>query len=286
MKTFKEHQKTVTDQVIGALNHGVPPWCKSWTDDGSTNSMILTHRNGDTGHIYTGINWIVTMLSPFDSNEWFTKNQLVKLTGKRMPIPYDVFLNEGTPIVYYNTASKVVDGKEEFYPVRRLYVVWNRDQIEDLPPSKFDNGHEMVDPQTEVEKYLANLDLKGGVHRGGDQACFVPAKDCVLLPNDDAFENVEERESTKAHEGIHATGAKHRLDRKKESYAEEELVAELGAAMVCASLGIPLEKLRHTSYIQAWLKRLNDDQNFIFKAAAEASKAAQYLTQEHIEKAA
>jgi antirestriction protein ArdC len=50
--------------------------------------------------------------------------------------------------------------------------------------------------------------------------------------------------------------------------------------MVCASLGVPLDKLQHTSYIQSWLKRLQNDKKFIFKAAAEANKAVQYLTRE------
>jgi antirestriction protein ArdC len=104
--------------------------------------------------------------------------------------------------------------------------------------------------------------------------------DAICLPKDSAFTDENEKESTKAHEGIHATGAKHRLDRNKPSYAFEELVAELGAAMVCASLGVPLDKLQHTSYIQSWLKQLKDDTSFVFKAAAEANKAVKYLTRE------
>ena len=136
------------------------------------------------------------------------------------------------------------------------------------------------DPHTEIEQMLQNLDLKGGVSLGGDRACYIPSKDAICLPKDSAFTDENERESTKAHEGIHATGAKHRLDRNKPSYAYEELVAELGAAMVCASLGVPLDKLQHTSYIQSWLKHLKDDTSFVFKAAADASKAVKYLTRE------
>jgi antirestriction protein ArdC len=64
------------------------------------------------------------------------------------------------------------------------------------------------------------------------------------------------------------------------AYAYEELIAELGSAMVCASLGIPLDKLRHTDYIGVWLKRLKDDTSYIFRAAADANKAMQYLMKE------
>ena len=65
--------------------------------------------------------------------------------------------------------------------------------------------------------------------------------------------------------------------------AEDDLrmmIAELGSAMVCASLGIPLDKLRHTDYIGVWLKRLKDDTSYIFRAAADANKAMQYLMKE------
>ena len=90
--------------------------------------------------------------------------------------------------------------------------------------------------------------------------------------------------SVKAHEGCHATGAEHRLNRKLEqdtkAYAKEELIAELGSAMVCASLGIPLDKLRHTDYIGAWLERLKNDKAYVFNAAADASKAMKYLMKE------
>ena len=91
--------------------------------------------------------------------------------------------------------------------------------------------------------------------------------------------------SVKAHEGCHTTGAEHRLKRKLSTkdvtaYAYEELIAELGSAMVCASLGIPLEKLRHTDYIGVWLKRLKDDTSYIFRAAADANRAMQYLMKE------
>jgi antirestriction protein ArdC len=68
------------------------------------------------------------------------------------------------------------------------------------------------------------------------------------------------------------------MDKGFNSYAFEELVAELGAAMICTELGIPLDNLQHTEYIASWIKRLQDDTDFIFKAAAHASRAAEYLS--------
>ena len=275
---IKDLEAKVTNQVIASLEAGVPPWHQQWVKDGSTNALLMSHHNGETGHTYTGINWLITQFSDYSSNDWYTKRGAIKATGLDKPIPYEEFKN-GTNIVFYKPVSKEVDGEDVRYSVRRVYTIWNREQVNGLPESTLAKPEDF-DPHTEIENYLANLNLKGGVNIGGDRACYVPSQDAICLPQDSAFTDENERESTKAHEGIHATGAKHRLDRNKPSYAYEELVAELGAAMVCASLGVPLDKLQHTSYIQSWLKQLKDDTSFVFKAAADASKAVKYLTRE------
>jgi len=276
---IKDLETKVTNQVIASLEAGVPPWHQQWVKDGSTNALLMSHHNGETGHTYTGINWLITQFSEYSSNDWYTKKGAIKATGLDKPIPYEEFKN-GTNIVFYKPINKEVDGEDVRYSVRRVYTIWNREQIIGLPDVEPDESMDGFDPHTEIEEMLKNLELKGGVSLGGDRACYIPSKDAICLPKDSAFTDENERESTKAHEGIHATGAKHRLDRNKPSYAYEELVAELGAAMVCASLGVPLDKLQHTSYIQSWLKQLKDDTSFVFKAAADASKAVKYLTRE------
>ena len=276
---IKDLEAKVTNQVIASLEAGVPPWHQQWVKDGSTNALLMSHHNGETGHTYTGINWLITQFSEYSSNDWYTKRGAIKATGLDKPIPYEEFKN-GTNIVFYKPINKEVDGEDVRYSVRRVYTIWNREQIIGLPDVEPDESMDGFDPHTEIEEMLQNLDLKGGVSLGGDRACYIPSKDAICLPKDSAFTDENERESTKAHEGIHATGAKHRLDRNKPSYAYEELVAELGAAMVCASLGVPLDKLQHTSYIQSWLKHLKDDTSLVFKAAADASKAVKYLTRE------
>jgi antirestriction protein ArdC len=59
-----------------------------------------------------------------------------------------------------------------------------------------------------------------------------------------------------------------------EGYAQEELVAELGAAFLCADLKITLsERDDHASYIASWLKVLKNDNKAIFTAAAHAQRA-------------
>ena len=86
------------------------------------------------------------------------------------------------------------------------------------------------------------------------------------------------------HELTHWTGAEKRLNRTKgkrfgdNAYAFEKLVAELGAAFLCSSLGIENEpRIDHAQYIDGWLRVLNGNKNAIFSAASLATKAMQYI---------
>jgi antirestriction protein ArdC len=58
----------------------------------------------------------------------------------------------------------------------------------------------------------------------------------------------------------------------------EELVAELGAAVLCADLSLtPEPRDDHAAYIASWLKVLKNDRRAIFTAAAHAQRAADFL---------
>ncbi len=122
------------------------------------------------------------------------------------------------------------------------------------------------------------------------EAYYNPEDDYINLPKPKMFKDTTSRTATEGyystifHELTHWTGAKHRLDRLscetfvKEDYAFEELVAELGAAMICASTGVtPVPRLDHAHYIGSWLKALRNNKYFIFSAATKAQKAADYL---------
>jgi len=82
----------VTKMVIEGLEDGVAPWIRGWSDDGTENSMCLAPRNGFSQRPYTGINWLILgMFSPYTSNEWFTANNAIKMTGNPKPISYEEF---------------------------------------------------------------------------------------------------------------------------------------------------------------------------------------------------
>jgi antirestriction protein ArdC len=105
------------------------------------------------------------------------------------------------------------------------------------------------------------------------------------MPPFECFEDPEGYYATLAHECTHWTRHPSRLDRDfgrkcwgDEGYAREELVAELGAAFLCADLGLELEpRSDHASYIDNWLKVLAEDRRFIFTAAAHAQRACDFL---------
>ncbi len=99
------------------------------------------------------------------------------------------------------------------------------------------------------------------------------------------FERADRYYSTLAHELTHWTGHPKRSPRKfpkapysPATYAREELVAELGAAFLCADLGLNLTpRADHAEYIGSWLRVLRNDKRAIFQAASYAQKATDYL---------
>ena len=115
----------------------------------------------------------------------------------------------------------------------------------------------------------------------------------ILLPRKTDFKSAPDYYATALHELTHWTGHKDRLARNftgrfgDSAYAFEELVAELGAAFLCASTGID-GQLQHESYIASWLKVLKHDKKAIFTAATAARRAVELLTSKaaHEEQAA
>ena len=137
-----------------------------------------------------------------------------------------------------------------------------------------------------MAKYYCN-NTAVTIRHGGDRAFYSPTLDLIRLPT--TFHQGSDYVATLAHELIHSTGHKNRLHRFAEqtddfngtqaSYAFEELVAELGAAFVCAELHIQGQHEQHVSYIEHWLHHLKNDKTFLFKAAAQAGKAYRFFMQ-------
>jgi antirestriction protein ArdC len=115
---------------------------------------------------------------------------------------------------------------------------------------------------------------------------YSPATDTILLPPLDAFDDAQSHYATAAHEHAHWTGHRSRLARDlkgkfgSESYAAEELVAELAAAYIAAALGIETQpRADHAQYLASWLRVLRADSRALYRAATLAQAASDYLTE-------
>jgi antirestriction protein ArdC len=141
---------------------------------------------------------------------------------------------------------------------------------------------------TEAEKTLMGFieDHEVDLRYGGNRAAFNYRDDFIKMPKRDAFRTTQGHLATLAHEFVHWTGFKTRLNRNIENrmgdfdYAREELVAETGSALLCATLGIPYDALEnHASYISSWATRLRekDGHEYLFRATSAAQKAVDYI---------
>ena len=119
-----------------------------------------------------------------------------------------------------------------------------------------------------------------------NEAFYRPSTDEIHLPLREQFPQIAEYYSTAFHEATHSTGHKSRLDRLSspawfgsENYSKEELVAEMGAAILMNELGIETNGSFKNSaaYIQSWLHALRDDNKMIVSAAGKAEKAVKLI---------
>jgi antirestriction protein ArdC len=123
------------------------------------------------------------------------------------------------------------------------------------------------------------------IQHGGNSAFYAPSRDIIQMPPFELFRDKESYYATALHELTHWTRHETRLNRDfgrqrfgDAGYAREELVAELGAAFLCAETGITPEiRADHADYIGNWLNVLKEDKRAIFSAAAHAQRAADFL---------
>ncbi len=119
----------------------------------------------------------------------------------------------------------------------------------------------------------------------GNSAFYDPIFDSITVPNKERFETISLFCSVTAHESVHSSGAdkKGRLARvgitsKKATfgtdlYATEELIAELGAFLICNDLQIDSNNDVHASYLDGWIKRLRKEPKHLLTVIGHAVKA-------------
>jgi antirestriction protein ArdC len=176
------------------------------------------------------------------------------------------------------------DTSTRLVPMMREYTVFNVDQCDGLPDSvNIGKPIRVRNPDTRDELADAFLHSTGAdIREGHGEACYVPSRDFISMPAFGAFKGADHFYNVVFHELTHWTGHKSRLDRDLKNrfgtrnYAAEELIAELGAAFLCAEFGFDGD-LRHAGYIATWIELLKTYKRAFFTACSQASKAADYL---------
>ena len=286
----------ITTRIIADLEAGTFPWAQPWGASPG-NAVLGLPRNAATGKSYSGINVLILWGRLFDrgftSQSWLTFHQALSLGGAvrkgehGVSVCYaDKFIPKGNRSngAGGETSSGQGDGngEGEAVPFRRCYIVSNVAQCENLPDHCLGSapalpGRQIV-PQAEA---LARATL-ADIRTGGAHAFYQPSEDAVHIPPQPAFFDQINYYRTLFHELGHWTGHSSRLGRDltgsfgSKAYANEELVAEITAAFVCAALSIQ-PTVRHADYLGNWLSVLRSDNRAIFRAASKASKAADFL---------
>lgn len=277
----------ITDRIVEQLSHGTRPWLQPWNAEHAAGRITRPLRHN--GQKYSGINiltlWMSAETQGFVSPFWMTFQQAKEFGGHVKKG------EKGSPVVYASTFKKkdqAEDGTEteEDIPFLKEYTVFCADQCEGLPQHFYATVAKPTETLERIERadtFFANT--KADIRTGGNRAFYAMDADYVRMPPFETFRDAESHASTLAHELTHWTRHPSRLNREfgrkrwgDAGYAMEELVAELGAAFLCADLQItPEVRDDHASYIESWLKVLQDDKRAVFLAASHASKAVDFL---------
>jgi len=276
----------ITDRIVEQIEAGTLPWVRPWSTVGDTVPInIISSR------AYRGINNLVLQLEAqshgYRLNRWLTYRQAAERGAQ---------VRKGetaTQIVYYQLRKLAAtsdafpvyaepDIPERIIPLLRVYSVFNVAQIDGLPTELLEvpAAQGPLAAQEAADDLL--LDSAVPIQHGGFRAFYSPSEDRIQLPFKSLFKDAANYYAAALHELVHATGHMSRCNRQlttrfgTESYAAEELIAELGAAFLCAHCRID-GQLQHASYLSSWLDVLRRDKRAIFVASTKAQQAADYL---------
>lgn len=280
MKLAKFYQD-VTDEVIRQLEAGTPPWTKPWTDS-KRSGLGMVPSNLVTGRLYSGGNilllWMNAMAKGYPHLQYCTYNQVNSMGA---------VVRKGERAAHIIFTKHVLNkdeatGDEKASTIVKSYPVFNVAQLDKVDAKYLEpqRASDIASGHVRANQLMAGAGVP--VAHRGNRAFYSPAEDSITLPPYDSFMDDAAYWGTAFHELTHATGAKHRLDRRfgkrfgDSHYAAEELVAELGSAFLCARLEFP-PSFRSAAYISSWLKVLKEDNRAVFGAASMAGQASDWL---------
>jgi antirestriction protein ArdC len=272
----------VSARIGAELEAGAAPWVKPWAATPGAN----TPRNAVSDRPYSGCNVVLLWMAQaagYRTPRFLTFKQALELGG-------NVRKGERGHKVLYVKQLQVHDrGADDdtatrLVPMLREYTVFNVDQCENLPDSIITGKPIRVrNPDLRDELADAFLHSTGAdIREGHGEAYYVPSRDFISMPAFAGFKSADHFYNVAFHELLHWSGHKARLDRDlknrfgSRNYAAEELIAELGAAFLCAEFGFDGD-VRNAGYICNWIELQKADKRAFFTACSQASKAADYL---------
>jgi len=286
---MKDVYAEVTAKVVGLMETHGANWTKPWVGTKGSSAMPTSIS---TGNQYTGVNVVLLWAAGRTDSRWGT---------------YKAWSEKGCQVRKGETATHIIffkalgikekqaDGSQtdKTIPLLKSFAVFCADQVDGLPMN------EQAQPETAEQAdarvalaldFVARAGANIEILNGSARAYYSPTVDKIVVPAAADFVGTATSSPVEAfagvvlHELIHWTGHKNRLARTfgtshgDADYAKEELVAELGAAFLCADLGISTEpRADHAQYLASWLRVLKDDKKAIIRAASLASKAAGFL---------
>ena len=280
----------VTNEIIALLEAGTRPWSPRWASGAA--SLPLRHE----GTAYRGINilllWAAAMSRGYSNPYWMTYRQAHELGGQvRKGEKGNLVVHAGTFTPKDGETGEPITDSEGEEATRRFlkkYVVFNVEQIDGLDMSKFPTPIVQIKNRDQRDPELDAAFARWPVpyREGGNSAYYHPVADSITMPAFGDFVTGNAFYATLAHECCHSSGHTSRLNREslyeygksKEIRAFEELIAEIGAAFLCAQLGMePTEREDHAAYVASWLSAIRGDKRAIFRAAAAAQAASELI---------
>ena len=274
----------VTDSIVSALETA-GEWRRPWT---LTTGGASAPRSID-GRSYRGVNTLLLWAAAFDagytSGTWGTYRAWQEHDAQVRKGEKGTIVTLWKPARHKagdGEAAKAGEDGKVPYLLLRHFSVFNAAQVDGYEPPVVEPVPEPVRDAAADEFFAA---VGADVRYGGNEAYYSPANDHIVVPEQVQFPDGEHFYTVLAHEHGHWTGHESRLGRDLRNrfgdaaYAAEELVAELTAAFVAATLGYhAVVRDDHASYVKHWIKALRDDPKAIFTAASQAQKAADFLT--------
>ena len=284
----QEYREELVKKLCDAMENGTAQWQKTWTDGDAPFNAV-------SGRSYHGINSINLALNsqvlghPEDPR-WCTFDQAkekgwhVKPGEKGTLVEFYKF-DEKPKVDEFGDPVLNEDGKQEVEKsvLVRNYVVFHASQIEGIPAYE-PPSRNPIETSEKAERILKESGAE--IRHGGNEAFYSMTGDYIQVPERGQFKSQADYYSTALHELGHWTGHPSRLNREtssdmnSETYAKEELVAEISSMFVSAETGIPQAQEHfdnHAAYVDHWVKAIKEDPNALFRAVNQAQKASEEI---------